>query len=594
VHTFAVFLKRVQGFETRSAFLMLNNAGFLALVGPLVAGAYPQYFWLAALLFGFVLLALAALASRFGNRAFDGAYLAQGLGLVGLGLLFKLTGWQLAISFALLGLTLVSVSHLRHGGIYRFFAGACGLISAWTALGNCLSGAPHARLTASAVAVIFLASARLLKHRLGTARRVDWRALFFTTLAGALTIPACLNDDLAGSAIRILLLALAAMALLPRIALAEGEWIAQPLALFGQSLLVAHAFATPALGVAASLSAGFGLAFLHLWQTRRTAWRFAGQAIHIAIPLGLALTWTCTKLPLEQCGPAAALIALLLLAHGLLTRIGVSAAAGIPFTILALGMTLRAELAQVVWVAPAATPVLVTMQSLLLAKAGGRIPPGAHFARLFALALRGLVVLLAGGMIFAYAPASDWFLALIAMAFSFFLAACIRPSGEAMVYAAALGVAAVSTWLARQAVAPAQAWDLLGFGALALAQQIGKRRAVPGFSPAAQAALAAVAVLGAWLLLHRLLGTVAGGFLLTVCWSLFAFLVLGGGFLLRERIYRLLGLGILAATVGRIFLFDVWQLETIWRILSFLVLGGVLLALGFLYNRHADALRRWL
>jgi uncharacterized membrane protein len=97
-----------------------------------------------------------------------------------------------------------------------------------------------------------------------------------------------------------------------------------------------------------------------------------------------------------------------------------------------------------------------------------------------------------------------------------------------------------------------------------------------------------------WTLLHRLVAATAGGFLLTVSWSLLALVVLGGGFALRERIYRLLGLVILAGAIGRIFCIDVWQLETIYRILSFLVLGAVLLALGFLYNRFADALRRWL
>ncbi|HEY8902289.1 MAG TPA: DUF2339 domain-containing protein, partial [Chthoniobacterales bacterium] len=103
-----------------------------------------------------------------------------------------------------------------------------------------------------------------------------------------------------------------------------------------------------------------------------------------------------------------------------------------------------------------------------------------------------------------------------------------------------------------------------------------------------------IAIFGAWFLLHRLLGPVAGGFLLTICWSLYAFLVLGLGFILRERTYRLLGLMILGTAVARIFLVDVWQLETIYRIVSFLVLGAVLLIIGFLYNRLAETLRRWL
>jgi hypothetical protein len=594
VHTLAVFLRRGPAFETRPVFLTINNAAFFALAGPLVAGTYPQHFWLATLLFGAALLGLAAFASRRHEPSFDGAYLAQGLGLVALGLLFKLTGWQLAISFALLGLTLVSISRLRHGGIYRFFAGTCGLVSAWTALENCFADAPHARLTAGAAVAIFTISAWLLKRRVESVRRVDWRALFFTALAGALTIPACASDDLAGSAIRILLLALAAMAILPRAALAEAEWVAQPLALFGQALLVAHACTHSALGFAAALSAAFGLAFVHIWQTRRTAWRFVWQGTHVVVPLVLGLVWTGRNLSPEQCGPIAALIAFVLLAHGLLTRTEVLAAASIPMTFLALGTTARAQVEHTPWLSPAATLALVLLQSLVLAKFGPRAGLAANSARTLALVLRGLVALLSGGMVFAYAPAPAWFLILAAAALAFFLAACALRSNESALYAAAFGLVATVTWLARLPVEPAHAWDFLGFTAFALAQQIGRRHAPTWFSAGAQAVLASVAVLGAWILLHRLLGAVAGGFLLTACWSLFAFLVLGGGFVLRERTYRLLGLGILAAAVGRVFFIDVWQLETIYRILSFLVLGAVLLVLGFLYNRHADTLRRWL
>jgi uncharacterized membrane protein len=81
---------------------------------------------------------------------------------------------------------------------------------------------------------------------------------------------------------------------------------------------------------------------------------------------------------------------------------------------------------------------------------------------------------------------------------------------------------------------------------------------------------------------------------LTVIWSVVALLVLAAGFALRERIYRLGGLAILALALGRIFAVDVWQLETIYRILSFLTLGVVLLALGYLYNRFSDRIRKWL
>ena len=117
------------------------------------------------------------------------------------------------------------------------------------------------------------------------------------------------------------------------------------------------------------------------------------------------------------------------------------------------------------------------------------------------------------------------------------------------------------------------------------------RDSLPG---AVRIALCTLATFGLWILAHRLADGVAGGFFLTITWSLVAFAAMAAGFVLKERTYRLLALGILGAAIARIALLDVWQLETLHRILSFLVLGAVLLTLAFLYNRYADTLRRWL
>jgi len=81
---------------------------------------------------------------------------------------------------------------------------------------------------------------------------------------------------------------------------------------------------------------------------------------------------------------------------------------------------------------------------------------------------------------------------------------------------------------------------------------------------------------------------------LTVAWALLALALFFAGFLMRARIFRLGGLGILALALGRIVLIDVWLLDLPLRILSFLVLGSVLLLLGYLYNRYADRIRQWL
>jgi uncharacterized membrane protein len=92
-----------------------------------------------------------------------------------------------------------------------------------------------------------------------------------------------------------------------------------------------------------------------------------------------------------------------------------------------------------------------------------------------------------------------------------------------------------------------------------------------------------------WVRLHS--GT---GFFLTAVWAAVAFVIFTAGFLLRERIYRWLGLGILAVALGRVVVVDVWQLETPYRILSFMALGVVLLVLGFIYTKYQEKIRQWL
>jgi uncharacterized membrane protein len=64
--------------------------------------------------------------------------------------------------------------------------------------------------------------------------------------------------------------------------------------------------------------------------------------------------------------------------------------------------------------------------------------------------------------------------------------------------------------------------------------------------------------------------------------------------MLRERVYRWGGLCVLACALARGVIYDVWRLEPLFRVLSFLALGLVLLALGFIYNRYQAKIKGWL
>ena len=98
-----------------------------------------------------------------------------------------------------------------------------------------------------------------------------------------------------------------------------------------------------------------------------------------------------------------------------------------------------------------------------------------------------------------------------------------------------------------------------------------------------------------WLFLSRWIVQAAGGkFFLTVSWAVLALAVFAAGFALRERMYRWLGLAVLAGAVGRVVLLDVWQLGLVYRVLAFMALGVVLIVLGYIYNRWQDKIREWL
>lgn len=81
---------------------------------------------------------------------------------------------------------------------------------------------------------------------------------------------------------------------------------------------------------------------------------------------------------------------------------------------------------------------------------------------------------------------------------------------------------------------------------------------------------------------------------LTVAWAVAGFVLLGTGFAFRERAYRLAGFAMLALSLGRAVFYDMGKLDTPYRILSFIGLGAILLALGYLYAKNRERLAKWL
>jgi uncharacterized membrane protein len=72
---------------------------------------------------------------------------------------------------------------------------------------------------------------------------------------------------------------------------------------------------------------------------------------------------------------------------------------------------------------------------------------------------------------------------------------------------------------------------------------------------------------------------------LSVLWALYASVLTGVGILKRLREARMLGILLLGVTVLKVFLIDLSRLDTFYRIISFIVLGLLLLAVSYGYHR---------
>lgn len=190
-----------------------------------------------------------------------------------------------------------------------------------------------------------------------------------------------------------------------------------------------------------------------------------------------------------------------------------------------------------------------------------------------------------------------WFLALLG--FAAFASAGWMRNAEALLFTAAFNLTALVLFWSAFLDTSAVYWpDLAASLILLLEQQLAHRWAESyRLDRQLHNAVLLVGSLSVWLFVSRCvlkLEETSGGSYLTAGWSLLGLAFFAGGFALRERLYRWVGLGVLGCALLRVVLFDVWKLETVYRILSFMALGLVLLILGFIYNRYQEKIRQWL
>jgi uncharacterized membrane protein len=73
---------------------------------------------------------------------------------------------------------------------------------------------------------------------------------------------------------------------------------------------------------------------------------------------------------------------------------------------------------------------------------------------------------------------------------------------------------------------------------------------------------------------------------LSLIWTAYGGAMLMIGISRRSRLLRFMALGLLGLTIIKVFLLDLAELESVYRIISFIVLGAILLIVSFLYQRY--------
>ena len=98
----------------------------------------------------------------------------------------------------------------------------------------------------------------------------------------------------------------------------------------------------------------------------------------------------------------------------------------------------------------------------------------------------------------------------------------------------------------------------------------------------------------AMILLSSMLALKMRAGMVTVSWGIEGVLIILLALAVKERSFRLAGLGLLLLCVGKVLAMDVWGLQPRDRYVTFIIVGAALLFVSYLYSRYREAIRQLL
>ncbi len=75
---------------------------------------------------------------------------------------------------------------------------------------------------------------------------------------------------------------------------------------------------------------------------------------------------------------------------------------------------------------------------------------------------------------------------------------------------------------------------------------------------------------------------------LSILIAAYAVALIVAGVTSRTGIHRVVGLGLIAVVIAKLYLYDVWLLAPIYRVIAFGALGALLLFTSYLYSHHRN------
>jgi uncharacterized membrane protein len=589
--TTAVFAIRTLPVASRLSFATVNNAAFFTLAS-LSFLANRSGYWAFTLGYGLVLIAAGIIARRRESPVLmlDAAYFTQGAIVATAGLVMKLTGPQMAIVLAVESVLLDTLKAPHHPRLARIAIWATGIGSALFAFIALIDQTPHSLGVALTVAIAHTFSAWLSKRRAGlpSPATLCTMGTFRITIATALGLLATFVHASAPNQPYILAIAaLLCAASVYALAIAELP--------YASVVVLAAAFATTAVHPFAvgpfTLIIATGLALAIWWQHQKKVAAPAATVqlaslANAALATGAAILWMTTRNStpaLQTIAPAATLAFVLV---GIAARTpGITTAGLAPMLLAAFAFLTQLDHSGS-WLPPLAVPAAFAILAALTLRFRERVlfvPDAETLAKFHTTSAIASTVIWA----LVYIPEA-WRPVFFAATGCTMLAASIRFPRVSLGGAVLTAFALALTWFYDAQIHSAAAIVLAIVG-VEIVRFSGERASSGKFIAALPWAVAA----SGWQLATRMTWEHHRAWL-TIAWALYAFAILVLGIARREAIYRRSGLGIIALAVASVFLVDVWRLGTVERIAAFIVLGLVLITLGFFYNRFRDIIRKWL